>query len=522
MAFVQAISANAVGASSVTTAGITTNAGSFIPVGLSTDTSHTISGTLISDSKANSYTAQLGPINSGTGSVARGYLYWNNGGTRGASHTFTAAINTTGSPSVQVAEFSGRATSTPIDASQSGNDGASGVTSHTGPSIVTTTAGDDIWSFHAEDLASGTQGYTAGTNWTIPANGTQPNASNYSTSFQQYQQNKAASTYADTWTTTAASQNAALIIAIAAAAGGGVSGSAAITESADTAAGVGTDKVSGTAAITEGTDTAAGVGAVAVSGTAAIAEGIDTAAGVGVVAVSGAAAITEGLDTGSGIGTVAVSGTAAILEGQDIVAGIGGDAVSGTVGITEGIDTASGVGVSGAGGFASITEGTDTAAGTGVVAVTGSAAILEGADTVLGSGAVESDGAAAITESADTVSASGTAASSGTGVAAIFEDGDIVVAAGGAIAITQDTHDPKPWIKRKKRFDDSAQTQVIRESQLKPKKPKRPAKESTAEPVAPKFDAGPEDEEIMLLVDDEDARTADLIELATQILRTLH
>lgn len=221
MAFVQAISANAVGASSVTTAGITTNAGSFIPVGLSTDTSHTISGTLISDSKANSYTAQLGPINSGTGSVARGYLYWNNGGTRGASHTFTASVNTTGSPTVHAAEFSGRATSTPIDASQSGNDGASGVTSHTGPSIVTTTAGDDIWSFHAEDLASGTQGYTAGTNWTIPANGTQPNASNYSTSFQQYQQNKAAATYPDTWTTTAASQNASLIIAIKAAAGGG-------------------------------------------------------------------------------------------------------------------------------------------------------------------------------------------------------------------------------------------------------------------------------------------------------------
>lgn len=108
-----------------------------------------------------------------------------------------------------------------------------------------------------------------------------------------------------------------------------------------------------------------------------------------------------------------------------------------------------------------------------------------------------------------------------TGLQAVFSLGTIT-ANGGDLPTTQDTHDPKPWIKRKKRFDDSAQTQVIRESQLKPKKPKRQDRVPKAEVPLPKFDAGPEDEEIMLLVDDEDARTADLIELATQILRTLH
>ena len=102
-----------------------------------------------------------------------------------------------------------------------------------------------------------------------------------------------------------------------------VSGTAAITEGADTAAGVGTDSVAGTATITESADTVAGVGTDSVSGTAAITEGADVAAGTGTDAVSGTAAISEGHDTAVGAGTNSVSGTAAISEASDTASAAG-------------------------------------------------------------------------------------------------------------------------------------------------------------------------------------------------------
>lgn len=82
-----------------------------------------------------------------------------------------------------------------------------------------------------------------------------------------------------------------------------VLGTAAITESADTAAGVGTDRVNGTSAITEPADTASGVGTASVFGISAIAEPADTAAGVGTGNVAGVASIAEGADAAAGAGT---------------------------------------------------------------------------------------------------------------------------------------------------------------------------------------------------------------------------
>lgn len=82
-----------------------------------------------------------------------------------------------------------------------------------------------------------------------------------------------------------------------------------------------------------------------------------------------------------------------------------------------------------------------------------------------------------------------------------------------------DTHDPLP--RRRKRFDDSAQTQVIRESRLKPKKIRKT--EVPAEQPAPiPIDTSAEDEDVSLLLADEDEQLTSLVELATHILRTLH
>lgn len=85
------------------------------------------------------------------------------------------------------------------------------------------------------------------------------------------------------------------------------------------------------------------------------------------------------------------------------------------------------------------------------------------------------------------------------------------------VVVTVDTHDP--GLRKRKRFDDSAQTQVIRESQLKPKRPKAPKPEEAQQPIA---DPPSDEEDLALLMSDEDEQLTDLIELAAQILRTLH
>jgi hypothetical protein len=123
-----------------------------------------------------------------------------------------------------------------------------------------------------------------------------------------------------------------------------VAGLAAITEGADTVAGVGTVLVAGIAAITEGADTVTGVGAVNVAGIAAITEGADSVAGVGTVNVAGVAAITEGADSVAAAGTVSVSGIAAILEDFDSVVGVGDVPANGAAAIVEDIDIVAAVG----------------------------------------------------------------------------------------------------------------------------------------------------------------------------------
>jgi hypothetical protein len=88
------------------------------------------------------------------------------------------------------------------------------------------------------------------------------------------------------------------IILSAAAAASGASGSASITESADSVAGSANIVVIGSAAITEAADTvtATGVSSSASVGTAAITEAADSAVGAGNIVVIGTAAITESAD----------------------------------------------------------------------------------------------------------------------------------------------------------------------------------------------------------------------------------
>lgn len=102
-----------------------------------------------------------------------------------------------------------------------------------------------------------------------------------------------------------------------------------------------------------------------------------------------------------------------------------------------------------------------------------------------------------------------------TGAQATFTAGTIAV-----LPASGDTHDPLP--KRRRRFDDSAQTQVIRESQLKPKAKRAKAPVALPERVPPALTDSPEDEEMLAkLIAADDAAVTTAIEGALDLLRTL-
>lgn len=91
------------------------------------------------------------------------------------------------------------------------------------------------------------------------------------------------------------------------------------------------------------------------------------------------------------------------------------------------------------------------------------------------------------------------------------------------VVVTTDTHDGLP--KRKRKFDDQAQTQVIRESQLRPKKrpADKPSIQEAREPIdAPTLDTAAEEADLMRLIEHEDETLLDLVESAVELLRTLH
>lgn len=186
-----------------------------------------------------------------------------------------------------------------------------------------------------------------------------------------------------------------------------------------------------------------GAGGGGITGTASITEAADTVSSTGALAIKGSAGITEAADTLSATGKLALSGTASITEGADTLSSTGKLAIVGSASVTEGADTVSATGtlVAVGTGTASITEAPDTLAAAGAVAIKATASITEGADTVSAAGKLAVVGTASITEAADTLSATGTGASLSpiTGTASIVEDPDILVATGSRVVPLFDT-----------------------------------------------------------------------------------
>lgn len=126
--------------------------------------------------------------------------------------------------------------------------------------------------------------------------------------------------------------------------------------------------------------------------------------------ITGTAALTQGAETLSATGAVAIAGSAALTQGAETLTASGAVAISGSAALTQNPNTLSATGVTVAGpitGSAALTQGAETLAATGAVAVAGSAALTQGAETLASAGAVAVQGSAALTQGAHTLAAAG-------------------------------------------------------------------------------------------------------------------
>jgi hypothetical protein len=136
---------------------------------------------------------------------------------------------------------------------------------------------------------------------------------------------------------------------------GGATGTAAVTEAADTSTASGTETFTGTSATTEAADTSTASGTETFTGTSATTEEADTstASGTHTDNVTGSAAVTEADDTSAASGTETFTGTSATTEADDTATAAGTLTITGTAAVTEAADTSTASGtVSAVGGIA--------------------------------------------------------------------------------------------------------------------------------------------------------------------------
>lgn len=187
-------------ASSIANTGVSITAGNTIVVAVLVNA--TLAGLSISDTATNSFTPFASNPYFPTGG-GRMYAWWctnclgNASDIVTVSFTFASVI-----ASMVVMQFSGRNTVvanlidvTPVTAQDAAN-----TSNHSTGSITTVTAGDDLAAIIGEAFGGATVTATAGSGWTLPASG-YVNGSTGQPLGIQYQENKAAGTYSNTWTT---------------------------------------------------------------------------------------------------------------------------------------------------------------------------------------------------------------------------------------------------------------------------------------------------------------------------------
>lgn len=120
---------------------------------------------------------------------------------------------------------------------------------------------------------------------------------------------------------------------------GGITGTASITQAANTLSSSGAVQIAGTSAITQADQTVDAAGAAAISGDASITQAAESLSGAGAVAISGDAAISQDNNTIAGAGTVAISGSSGVSQDENAVSAVGAVVIVGTASIAQAANT---------------------------------------------------------------------------------------------------------------------------------------------------------------------------------------
>lgn len=189
-----------------------------------------------------------------------------------------------------------------------------------------------------------------------------------------------------------------------------ISGTAAITESADTLSSASALAIAAVLASTEAGDTLSSAGALPLVGAAAVTEANDTISSAATLAIASTAAITEGGDSLSSASTIAIAAAASISETSDTLSSTSVIAIAAALAATEASDTLTSAGtVSSAGlnGAASITEADDSVSATARVAIAALCTGNEASDSLSATGAVQIKAQLAANDAGDTLVATG-------------------------------------------------------------------------------------------------------------------
>lgn len=209
---VHASKATASGTTAVTT-GVTTTSGSTIVL-FAHWGSEVFSS--IADSKGNTWTIIGAELNA---SSHKSRAYYCANVTGGASHTFTLTLSTSGAPTIYMCEFTGAATTSPIDQSGSGNDTSSpytttGLTTTQANEALITFAGGNSGSNPATHAESGLGSSTIQENIT--------NGSSFWTGAIATKIVSATGTYTPSWTESGASSMHVYLVTVKEAAAAGL------------------------------------------------------------------------------------------------------------------------------------------------------------------------------------------------------------------------------------------------------------------------------------------------------------
>jgi hypothetical protein len=207
-------------------------------------------------------------------------------------------------------------------------------------------------------------------------------------------------------------------------------GTANLTQEADSLSALGGVTAKGTANIAEASDTISGSGVTPHSGIFSQNQAAQTVSGVGNVLSKGILSVTEQADSLSGLGGVTAKGTASVTEASDTLSGSGtiGNAPDyGNASIAQANQTLSGLGQATSKGIANITQSADSVSGSGTATIKGNASIVQANNTIVSSGAILSLGNASIAQASQTVLGTGTLQAITYGNASITQANNTIV-----------------------------------------------------------------------------------------------